>query len=49
MERTIADCLRTLSLPAGLAVADSALRDYGLSREDLANFVQAQPHARGSR
>ena len=49
LERTIADCLRTLSLPAGLAVADSALRDYGLSREDLANFVQAQPHARGSR
>lgn len=47
--RTIADCLRTLSMPAGLAVADSALRDYGLTREDLAKFVQAQPHARGSR
>lgn len=49
LNRTIADCLRTLPLPAGLAVADSALRDYGLSREDLANFVRAQPHARGSR
>lgn len=49
LERTIADCLRTLPMPEGLAVADSALRDYGLSREDLAGFVRAQPHARGSR
>lgn len=29
--RTIADCLRTLPMPAGLAIADSALRDYGLA------------------
>ena len=36
-------------MPAGLAVADSALRDYGLAREDLAGFVRAQPRARGSR
>ena len=36
-------------MPAGLAVADSALREYGLVREDLAKFVQAQPHMRGSR
>lgn len=49
LDRTIADCLRTLPMPAGLAVADSALRDYGLTREDLVGFVQAQPHARGSR
>ena len=46
---TIADCLRTLPMPAGLAVADSALRDHGLTREDLARFVQAQQRARGSR
>lgn len=49
LDRTIADCLRTLPMPAGLAVADSALRDYGLAREDLAGFVRAQPRARGSR
>lgn len=46
---TISTCLRTLPMPAGLAVADSALRDYGLTREGLAGFVQAQPHSRGSR
>lgn len=49
LDRTIADCLRTLPMPAGLAVADSALRDYDLAREDLARFVQAQPRTRGSR
>lgn len=48
LDRTIADCLRTLSMPAGLAVADSALRDYGLTREDLVGFVRAQPRVRGS-
>lgn len=49
LDRAIADCLRMLPMPTGLAVADSALRDYGLSREDLARFVHACPHARGSR
>lgn len=48
LDRTIADCLRTLSMPAGLAVADSALRDYGLTREDLVGFVRAQSRVRGS-
>jgi hypothetical protein len=49
LDRTTADCLRTLPMPAGLAVADSALRDYGLTREDLVGFVRAHPRARGSR
>ncbi len=48
LDQTIADCLRALPMPASLAVADSALRNYGLSREDLTGFVQARTHARGN-
>lgn len=49
MDWTISDCLRELPMPAGMAVADSALRDYGLTQENLASFIKAQQHTRGYR
>lgn len=42
--RTALDCMRTFGLRDGLAVADSALRAGGLSREELVSYIDAADH-----
>lgn len=42
--RTALDCMRTFDLRDGLAVADSALRAGGLSREELVAYIDAADH-----
>lgn len=40
--RTVFDCLRTLDMPEGLAVADSALRVGGLEMDELRSFFDGR-------
>lgn len=49
VNRTLFDCLRTLDLPEGLAVADSALRVLALDPADLEAFFLECGHQRGAR
>ena len=43
LERTVFDCLRILDFPHGLAVADSALRKAGKTRDWLVTQMEAMP------
>lgn len=40
LRQTLLDCLITAPLPDALAIVDSALRVYGISKESLAEFIR---------
>ena len=45
--RTVADCLRTLSPQVSVPIGDAAMRDLGLTTDELATALAAQAHWRG--
>lgn len=47
LARTVADCLRTLSPQAAVPIGDAAIRDLGLTREELGDQLAAQARWRG--
>lgn len=45
--QTVFDCIRTLPFPEALAICDAAMRQYGLTRDDLARFIDDHAGHRG--
>ena len=45
--QTAYDCMRSMSFQQGLAVADSVLRFYGYTREDLVSYIERHRNLRG--